>query len=128
MAVKSYQLAATVTATANAIAQITIRRDCRLISCLFSCGFDGPADNARASLSLSVAPTSQILINDGQGTIATLEAITNVSTSGGGQGGINCFVPLPGIPMRQGDILYLHGLVAGTVSAPTTVVLMVDER
>lgn len=125
--IKTYQLYGSASATASAVATLTIRRDCEIVGVGWGVGLDQVADNSRCAVALSVNPTHQIGTNDGMGTILQVEQIGNLVTSGFLPGGLNGFALLPPLAMRTNDVLYMHMLIV-TTTATATFVIYVREK
>jgi hypothetical protein len=77
--------------------------------------FNSITDDSSVALELSRVPTSQIAVNGAQDPFLDISAFVNLLTSGLAIASHNMFYPLR-VPCRQGEIIYLHAAVAGTVS------------
>jgi len=113
--VKTIQLYATGAATATSVAQITIPSSTTLKGIHVSAWFDSITDNAAVRLELSKVPTNQIAVNGALDPFLELAFGGNFVTSGLAHFGINKFYPLS-VACRQGEIVYIHATVAGTVT------------
>jgi hypothetical protein len=112
---KSIQLYATGSATANAVAQITIPSATTLRQCNLSAMADAVTDNAAVRLQFSKVPTSQIAVNGALDPFLEIAVYGNFATSGLSLFGVNQFYPLA-VHCRQGEIVYVHATVAGTIT------------
>lgn len=110
-------LFATITATADAIVNLIIPKNGRIKSLRWSGSFDGPADNARCNMELSMRATSQFATNDISNVVGGLDLLQNILTSGGGVSPIK-YQEYVDFPVAAGERLYLHASVSGTVSCP----------
>lgn len=127
MAIKTYQLYGSASATASAVATVTIRRDCEILAVVASMGVDMVADNSRAIAALSVNPTTQIGTNDGMGSLVQLDTLGNLVTSGFLAGSVNCGYLIPNVPLRTNDVLYLHMSIT-TATAQCNFIIYVREK
>lgn len=112
---KTIQLYATGTATATSVAQITIPSATTLKGVIIALMIDSVTDGAQVRLEFSKVPTNQIATNGALDPFLELAIAGNFVTSGLAQAGINKFFPLA-VPCRQGEIVYVHATVAGTVT------------
>lgn len=107
------QLYGTGAATANAVAQVVIPTSGRIRGIQVSLIADSVTDNSQVRIEFSKAATSQIGVNnalDPLGQVGIFINGTQVAPNG-----VNVFLPLDE-PIRQGEIVYLHALVAGTLT------------
>lgn len=107
-------LYASITTTADAVANLLIPKTGRVKQIRWAGSFDGPADNARANLELSTRSTSQFATNDVQNVLAGLDVVQNILTSGGGAIPLK-FSEIMDFPVAAGERIYIHASVAGTV-------------
>jgi len=119
-------LYATVTTTADNVVNLIIPKTGRIKSIRWCISFDGPADNARASLELATRATSQFATNDISNVLAATDLLTSLLTSGGGLSGIKNQEWVD-YPVAAGERLYLHAAVTGTVSAAVRIFLDVHD-
>ena len=110
---RTMQLYATGSATANAVAQITIPVAAKIKGVQVAFSLDSITDGAAVKLELSKLPTTQIDTNGAQDPFLGLRIFGNFVTSGLAQTGINQFFPLS-VDCRAGEIIYVHAEVAGT--------------
>lgn len=111
----SRKLYATGSATANGVATLTIPSASRLVAIDWAVNFDSITDNGICTLELSVASATEIAINASQQCIAELRYQSNFVTSGLLNGAVNKWTPMPGVPFAQGQFLYLHAVISGTI-------------
>lgn len=109
------QLYATGAATATSVAQITIPAATTLRGVYISLMIDSVTDNAQVRIEFSKVPTNQIGVNGALDPFLEVGVYGNFVTSGLAQNGLCNFVPLA-IPCRQGEIVYVHATVSGTVT------------
>lgn len=112
---RNLQLYATGSATATSVAQITIPSSTTLKGVYISLTADSVTDNAQVRLEFSKVPTNQIAVNGALDPFLEVGAYSNFVTSGLVHTGINQFFPLD-VPCRQGEIVYVHATVLGTVT------------
>lgn len=112
---RTLQLYATGSATGNAVAQVTIPSASTIKGVLASIVGDSITDNGHAAIELSKVATSQIATNGALDPFFELRFYSNFVTSGLSNGAQNLFVPLH-VPCRQGEIVYVHAFVSGTVT------------
>lgn len=124
---RTYHLYATVSAGAANQANLMIQRSGRIKSVRWAVSVDAPADNAAVELEISTVATLGINTHESPNVIDAVKHLTNMTTSGANAGCINTQRILD-FPVAQGERIYLHSAVAGTVSAKTDVLVDVDER
>jgi len=120
--VKIYKLYGTGTASANAIATLDIQEDGEICSVLMDLGVNGAnALDEGAQCELSFSSIGAMTTNDTRASLLGLTWYQEFLTSGGGPSGRNVFITFAphGIPVAAGERLYLHLLVAGTLTAVT---------
>lgn len=105
------QLYGTGAATASAVANITIPSAGKLRGVLMRLTGDSTTDNASVLVEYSKIPTSQIQVNGSQEPICGLGLFLNVGAAGSFVLAQTLFMPLD-VDVRQGEIIYLHALVA----------------
>jgi len=106
---------ATGSATGNGLASIVVPRRTRLVQVQWSVWIDSITDNSSLCLELSLAAATEIAVNDAQQAIAELRTFSNFVTSGSQQTNLNSFLPVD-VEFEQGQKLYLHGTIAGTLT------------
>lgn len=124
---RTYKLFGTVSSTANNVANIQFVRNGRIRGLRWAVGFDAPADNAAATVELSLQPVSQIGTNNTQGVVDEARFLTNLTTSGAPPGSHN-FQRTLDMPIASGEVAYINAVVAGTVAANVTIFIEVEER
>lgn len=76
---------------------------------------DSITDGAQVRCELSKVPTNQIAVNGALDPFFEIGLYGNFVTSGLAQTGVNQFFPVD-VPVRQGEIVYLHVTVGGTAT------------
>lgn len=118
---RTLQLYATGSATASAVAQVTIPTAGRIKGVQLQLTQDTTTDGGRAEIELSKVATSQIAVNGAQDPFLHVGLLNNLTTSGVGQTGVNQFFPLD-VQVRQGEIIYLHALVSNSTYFATCII------
>jgi hypothetical protein len=72
-------------------------------------------DNGTLALELSKASATEIAVNGAQQCLAEVRATSNFVTSGLAHTGINLVTPVD-TKFNQGQILYLHAVIGGTLT------------
>lgn len=111
----SRKIYATGSATANAVGQITIPSRSRIVGVIWSIKFDAITDNASAVIELSKASALEIAVNAAQQCVSECCFYANFVTSGLMNGVANFYHPCDAT-FDQGQILYMHSLVTGTIT------------
>lgn len=122
---KTIKLYATGSATANAAAQITIPSRTTLVAVQCAIRINCITDGAQVDLEVSRASAREIAVNAAQSAIVQVALESNFVTSGLEQGGANLFFPCS-VMLEQGQFVYLHALVAGTVVYDATFILWLN--
>jgi hypothetical protein len=112
---RTLQLYATGSATATSVASVTIPSPARIMGIQIALGIDSVTDNAMVRLELSKVPTNQIATNGALDPFLEINLAGNFATSGLAQAGVNQFFPVD-IPCRQGELVYVHVTIGGTVT------------
>lgn len=112
---RTLQLYGTASATTTSLASVTIPSAGTLNGIQFSLLTDCVTDNGLVRVELSKVPTNQIAVNGALDPFFEIGSSTNFNTSGLNQGSRDGFYPLI-IPVRQGEIIYLHCTVSGTAT------------
>lgn len=112
---RTLQLYATGSATANAVAQIVIPASTSLKAAQIALDVDSITDNADVTLEYSKIPTSVIAVNGNLDAFLEVRSKNNFVTSGMTMWGVNYTFPLD-VPCRQGEIVYVHAAVTGTAT------------
>lgn len=116
------KLYGTGSATANAVAQVIIPSKGRIRGIQFSVLLDSITDNSSVQCEVSRSSAREIAVNGAQQSIAEIAASQNFVTSGLATSGLNIFCPCD-IPVIQGQIIYLHAAVAGTLTYNCTALI-----
>lgn len=109
-------------ATANAVANVQIPSSSRIIGVQCSVLFDCVTDNGAVQLEVSRASAREIATNGAQQAICEIALQSNFATSGLAQPTCCQFFPV-NVPVTQGQLLYLHAVIAGTVAYSATFIL-----
>jgi hypothetical protein len=112
---RTIQIYATASATATSAATVTMPSAGRIVGVQVSFQIDSITDNALVRIELSKVPTNQTAINGAIDPFLEVGLASNLATSGLSQPGINTFIPVD-VPVRQGEIVYLHATVGGTAT------------
>lgn len=113
--VRTLQLYATASATTTSVAQVTMPTASTIRGVQVSFLMDSITDGAFVRLELSKVPSNQIGTNGAIDPFFEVGMTGNFVTSGLAQNGLSQFFPLD-VPVRQGEIIYLHCTVAGTAT------------
>lgn len=112
----SRKLYATGSATADAVSTITVPSASRILAVQWTINFDSITDNGIATVEFSAAPKTEIASASAQQCISEIRFQSNFVTSGLSVGGLNLWVPIPMVPCSQGQLLYMHVVISGTVT------------
>jgi hypothetical protein len=118
---RTLQLYGAGSSTANAVAQVTFPSAAKIRGVVLALCIDSVTDNADVSLELSKVPVSQIATNSAVDAFCEVKMAGNFATSGLAQAGVNKFYPLD-VDVRQGEIVYLHATVTGTLAYKFTAI------
>jgi len=111
----SIQLCGVATATANAVAQVVIPGKTTIKQIQYSIAADQDTGaDFLVRLEVSRASASEIAVNGAQQCLANLALGMDFTTSGAAVTVQNGVIPVSA-PVIQGQILYVHAIVAGTV-------------
>lgn len=116
---RTLQLYGAGSATATSVATVTIPASTTIKGVKVCLLIDSVTDNADVSLELSKVPTNQVGVNGAQDPFLQVGASGNFATSGLAQVETGRFIPLS-VPCRQGEIIYLHATVTGTLAYKAT--------
>ena len=119
----SRKLYGTAAATANNVANIVVPGNARLIGVQWAVDINSSADDASCILELSAASATEIAVNDAQQCLSEIRVLQTLVTSGMIFAGIQQWVPIPMVPVAQGQRLYLHTVIAGTLTFRATAML-----
>lgn len=112
-ALRTLQIYGTGSATANAVAQVTVPSASVLRGVLASLAVQSITAASQTIVELSKVATAQIGTNGALDPFCELRFFSNFVTSGLDNGAQNVFIPLH-VPCRQGELIYLHANVSGT--------------
>ena len=116
------KLYGTGSATANAVANITIPSKGKIIGVQVSMGITSITASSSAKCEISKASAREIATNGAQQCIVEVNLFSNFVTSGLSTAGVNQFFPVS-IDVVQGQLIYLHAVVAGTATYDFTAVV-----
>jgi len=120
--VRTLKLYGTGSATANGVASVIIPTAATIKGVQVAIRINSITDGAQVNLEVSRASAREIAVNGAQQSIVEVAMEGNFVTSGLAQAGVNQFFPVS-ISVTQGQIIYLHALVAGTVVYDATIIL-----
>lgn len=123
--VKTLKLYATGSATANAVAQVVIPSGGRIRGVQVCFSVDSITDNAQATVEVSRASATEINVNGSQQCVCQVDSRNNLLTSGMTAASQNVFFPVD-VPVTQGQIIYLHAVIVGTITYFATFLLQYD--
>lgn len=86
---------------------------------------DSITDNAQATVEVSRASATEINVNGSQQCVCQVDTRSNFATSGLGQAPVCVFLPVA-VPVVQGQILYLHAVIVGTITYFATFLIWYD--
>jgi len=116
------KLYGTASATANNVANVTIPTAGRIVGVQFAVRYNSITDGGQVDLEISLASAREIAVNGAQQCVAQVAFESNFVTSGLAQNGVNLFVPTD-LRVTQGQIVYLHCVVGGTIVFDATAML-----
>lgn len=119
---RTLQLYATGSATAAAVAQVVIPSGTTIKAVQIALDIDSITDNADVTLEFSKVPSSQIAVNGALDPFLEIRAKSNFVTSGLAHFGVNKTFPVS-VPCRQGEIVYVHAAVTGTITYRVTAII-----
>jgi hypothetical protein len=102
-------------ATANGIATLTVPTRGKVVAIEWSVSVNSITDNSEVVLELSKASATEINVNGAQQSISEFRTFVNFVTSGLALAPLGAWHPLD-VPVEQGQLLYLHTVIAGTLS------------
>jgi hypothetical protein len=109
-------------ATANAVASVQIPSRGRIRGIQYNLIVDSVTDNASIAAECSLASAREIGTNGAQQCVAEIGWAGNFATSGLAQVGNNGFLPAS-VEVVQGQLVYLHASVTGTLAYTCTFVI-----
>jgi hypothetical protein len=83
---------------------------------------DSITDGASITAEVSRASAREIAVNGAQQSVAEICTYSNFVTSGLAQSGVNVWAPCK-IPVDQGQIIYAHAVVTGTINYYATALI-----
>lgn len=113
---RTYQLYASISASANNAAEITVARSGRIRGIAFAVRGGGASDGDICDLEVSFTPASQVASNDAQGVLATRRFSIDVLTSGTIMFNENSYVGPLDIEVQTGQKIYLNAVESGTAT------------
>ena len=116
---RTLQLYGAGSSTATSVATVTVPASTTIKGVKVCLLIDSVTDNADVSLELSKVPTNQVGVNGAQDPFLQVGASGNFATSGLAQTLTGHFIPL-NVSCRQGEIIYLHATVTGTIAYKVT--------
>jgi hypothetical protein len=119
---RTLKLYATGSATGNAVAQLTIPSAATIRAIQYSILFDSVTDAAILRVELSRASATEIAVNGAQMSICEIGTCSNFVTSGLSQP-VNVGQIMVNASFAQGQIIYFHAVVAGTLVYYATFIL-----
>jgi len=122
---RTLKLYGTGSATANGVASLVIPTRANLRGIQTAVRVNSITDGAQIDLEISRASAREIAINGAQQCVLQVCVESNFVTSGLSQMGVNQFFPMA-VGFDQGQLIYLHALVAGTVVYDATFILHFD--
>lgn len=111
----SRKIYATGTADTNNAASVQVPSRCRLLGVQWALDADMVTDGASVIAEISLASTNEIAVNQAQQCVSEVRLFNNLATSGMTAVGVNTFFPVD-LSLIQGQLVYLHFLVDGTVT------------
>lgn len=119
---RTIKLYATGSATANAVASVTIPNASTIRGIQWAIRCDSITDNAALDVEISRASAREIAILGAQQCISESAIQSNFVTSGLTTFGENHFAPVS-VKVVQGQLIYLHVVVTGTLTYVVTALL-----
>jgi hypothetical protein len=120
----SRKLYGTAAATANNVANIIVPGPGRIVGVQWAVRYNSITDGGQVDLEISLASAREIATNGAQQCVSQVAFESNFVTSGLAQTGINTFVPVD-LRVTQGQIVYLHCVVGGTIVFDATAILWI---
>jgi hypothetical protein len=122
---RTLKLYFTGSATANAVAQVIIPSKSVIRAINWQFMLDSIVDNSSAIVEVSKASAREIQVNGSQQCLSEISGYCNFVTSGLYNGSWNLWVPMA-IDVIQGQIIYGHAAITGTVNYYATAILHYD--
>ncbi len=112
---RTLKLYATGSATGNNVANVVIPSAGRIRGIQVDVSADSITDNAQVDLEVSRASATEINVNGSQQCVCQVGLRNNFVTSGLAAAAVNVFFPVD-VAVTQGQIIYLHAVIVGTVT------------
>jgi len=119
---KVLKLYGTGAATANNVANVVIPESAVIRGVQVCYSVDTITDNAQATVEVSRASATEINVNGSQQCIVQVDSRNTLLTSGMTLAGICTFIPV-NVRVVQGQIIYLHAVIVGTVTYFATFII-----
>jgi len=119
---RTIKLYGTGSASANGVASVTIPSAATIRGVQAAVRVNSITDGAQVNIEVSRASAREIQTNGAQQSICEVALEGNFVTSGLAQAGVNQFFPTS-VAVTQGQIIYLHALVGGTVVYDATFII-----
>lgn len=124
MPTKTLKLYGSGVASANAVAQITVPRNCQITSIKWSAsGLAAAAIDGRLAYELSTVSVGQFATNDAQNVISQTILATTVASSATHSEDVHVGLA---IPLAANDRLYLHAQVTGSAFSNAQITCLVS--
>jgi hypothetical protein len=122
---KVLKLYGTGSATANNVANVIIPQSATIRGVQVCFSADSITDNAQATVEVSRASATEINVNGSQQCVVQVDLRSNLLTSGLTAPSVVCFLPTA-VPVTQGQIIYLHAVIVGTITYFATFIIHYD--
>jgi len=122
---RTLKLYGTGSATANAVQSVIIPTAGTIRGVQYAVRINSITDGAQVNLEVSRSSAREIAVNGSQQSVCEIAVEGNFVTSGLAQTGINGFLP-QNVNVVQGQLIYLHALIAGTVVYDATFIIHYD--
>jgi len=122
---RTLKLYGTGSATANAVQSVIIPTAGTIRGVQYAVRINSITDGAQVNLEVSRSSAREIAVNGSQQSVCEIAVEGNFVTSGLAQTGLNGFLP-QNVNVVQGQLIYLHALIAGTVVYDATFIIHYD--
>jgi hypothetical protein len=122
---RTIKIYGTGSATGNNIANVIIPSASTIRGVQVCISADSITDNAQLDLELSRSSATEIAVNGAQQCIVQATVRNNFVTSGLTAFGVVTFLPCS-VPVVQGQIIYLHAVIVGTITYFCTFIIHYD--
>jgi hypothetical protein len=119
---RTIQLYGTGAATATSVAQVTMPSAGRIVGVQVMLVITSITAGCLCRIELSKVPTNQAGVNGAIDPFLEVGLGGNFVSSGLAQAGVNQFFPVD-INVRQGEIVYMHAAIGGTVTYQFTAII-----